>query len=224
VTAQPLRVQARHERLQSPWTPIEPRAAGTTIELDLAAALGEVAIEFEGDFRVRNTVITWRSEDGREGREHLLRDDRSGPFRLFLPAGRYHLTAGPGGGERNGVYLLPCERDVEVGAAPRQITFPAMFGGSFTVHATDSSGLYVGGTCRVVDASGKDVTDRFSVRTENGTDKGAWGELLPGGPNDFTAILPAGDYLLTFDFRDHGVREHRVSIKQRNVAEVRVRL
>lgn len=224
VTAQPLRVQARHERLQSPWTPIEPRAAGTTIELDLAAALGEVAIEFEGEFRVRNTTIAWRSEDGREGREHLLRDDRSGPFRLFLPAGRYHLTAGPGGGERNGVYLLPCERDVEVGAAPRQITFPAMFGGRFTVHATDSSGLYVGGTCRVVDASGKDVTDRFSVRTENGTDKGAWGELLPGGPNDFTAILPAGDYLLTFDFRDHGVREHRVSIRPREFAEVRVRL
>jgi hypothetical protein len=224
VTTRPLRAQASHEQLQSPWTEIDPRAAGTTIELELAAALGEVAIEFEGDFRVRNTVITWRSEDGREGREHLLRDDRSGPFRLFVQPGRYHLTAGPGGGERNGVFLLPSERDVEVGAVPRQITFPSMFGGRFTVLATDSSGLYVGGTCRVVDASGKDVTDRFSVRAEGRVDQGAPGELLPGGPNDFTAILPAGDYLLTFDFRDHGAREHRVSIKQRDVAEVRVRL
>lgn len=224
VTTRPLRAQASNERLQSPWTTVDPRAAGTTIELELAAALGEVTIEFEGDYRVRNTVITWRAEDGREGREHLMRDDRSGPFRLFLPPGRYHLSAGPGGGERNGVFLLPSERDVEVDTAPRQITFPAMFGGRFTVSATDSSGLYVGGTCRVVDATGKDVTDRFSVRTENGTDTGAWGELLPGGPNDFTAILPAGDYLLTFDFRDHGAREHRVSIRPREVAEVRVRL
>ena len=224
VTTRPLRAQASHERLQSAWTTIDPRAAGTTIELELAATLGEVKIEFEGGFRVRNTVIHWRSEDGREGREHLVRDDRSGPFRLFLPPGRYHLTAGPGGGERNGVFLLLCERNVEVGNVPVQITFPAMFGGRFTVHATDSSGLYVGGTCRVVDATGKDVTDRFSVRTENGTDTGAWGELLPGGPNEFTAILPAGDYLLTFDFRDHGAREHRVSIRPREVAEVRVRL
>ena len=62
------------------------------------------------------------------------------------------------------------------------------------------------------------------MRTENGTEKGAWGELLPGGPNDSTAILPAGDYLLTFDFRDYGVREHRVSIRPREFAEVRVRL
>ena len=224
VTTRPLRVQASHQRLQSPWTELPPQAAGTTIELELAATLGEVSIEFEGDFRVRNTTITWRSEDGREGREHLLRDDRSGPFRLFLPPGRYHLTAGPVGGERNGVYLLPCERDVEVGAVPRQITFPAMFGGSFTVHATDSSGLHVGGTCRVVDATGKDVTDRFSVQRGNGTEKGAYAELLPGGPNDFTAILPPGDYLLTFDFRDHGAREHRVSIRPREFAEVRVRL
>jgi hypothetical protein len=224
VTARPLRAQAGHERLRSPWTAIEPRAAGTTIELELAAALGEITIEFEGDFRVRNTVITWRSEDGREGREHLLRDDRSGPFRFFLPPGRYHLAAGPGGGERNGVYLLPCERDVEVGQAPMHVTFPAMFGGRFTVHATDSSGLYVGGTCRVVDSTGKDVTDRFSVSTENGTEHGASGELLPWGPNEFTAVLPAGDYLLTFDFRDHGAREHRVAIRPREVAEVRVRL
>ncbi|HEX6813805.1 MAG TPA: hypothetical protein VF384_19445 [Planctomycetota bacterium] len=223
VTTRPVRVRATREGLQSPWITLLPESAGTAIDLELRAALTEVAIEFEGEFRVRNTTIAWRSDDGREGREHLVRDDNSGPFRLFLPPGRYHLSAGPGGGERNGIFLLPVERDVEVGQAPRQLTLPALFGGRFTVHATDSSGLYIGGTCRVVDASGKDVTDRFTVQAEGG-DIGAPGELLPGSPNDFTAILPAGEYLLTFDFRDHGAREHRLVIRPREVAEVRVRL
>jgi hypothetical protein len=83
-----VRLRATHERLRSAWHEVGPGDARTTIELTLAADLVEVAIEFDGDFRVRNTTVQWRRDDGVEGREHLLRDDRPGAFRVFLDPGR----------------------------------------------------------------------------------------------------------------------------------------
>jgi hypothetical protein len=217
-----LRVRASRARLRSPWREIGPTDAGTTIDLPLQAALTEVSIEFEGDFRVRNTIITWRRDDGLQGREHLLRDDRPGAFQVFLEPGTYHLSAGPGGGERNGFFLLPSERDVDVGAEPVSLRLPAIFGGTFTVMATDSSGVHVAGTCELRDRAGTDCTATF--RLENGGPSGRAGELLAGGTNSFNRVVAPGDYELLCDFGAHGAHRAVVTIKPREVSEVRIRL
>ena len=130
-------------------------------------------------------------------------------------------SAGPGGGERNGMYLLPIERDIDVGAAKVELRLPAAFGGTFTFSATDSSGLHVAGTCRVLAADGSERNERFLVR---GVRQGEPGELLGGGVNEFTSILAPGDYELQLDFPEHGARRTRMTIKPREVTEVRVRL
>ena len=224
VLGKPVTTHASHQRLLSPRIALGTEHAGTTVTLELAEALCPVSIEFEGAFRVRNTVVEWRSTDGRVGREHLMRDDRGGPFQVFLEPGQYHLRAGPGGGERNGVFLLPVERDVAVTGEPVKLVLPAVFGGGFVVHATDSNGLHVAGTCQVVDGTGQDLTDFFHVREDGQQNQGRPGEVLPGAPNTFARILPPGDYELLFDFEGHGARRHRLTIRPREMTDVRVRL
>lgn len=224
VTTRALQVRASHRQLRSPWLDVPASAAGTTVDLAMAAARTEVSIEFVGDLRVRNTVITWRRDDGQNGREHLLRDDRGGPFQLFLDPGHYTLTAGPGGGERNGVFLLPQSRDVEVGLDPIALRLPASFGGSFTVMATDGAGTWVGGDSRLFDPHGADLSAPFRVRDGADGREGRPGELLADGVNVFTGILPPGEYELVGDFGAHGAQRQRFTIKPREVTEVRLRL
>jgi hypothetical protein len=224
VSTTALRVRGAHERLRSAWLDVPADAAGTTIDLLLTDERIAVAIEFDGDFRVRNTEVRWRNDRSEHGRQHLARDDRSGPFQVFLEPGRYVLTAGPGGGERNGVFLLPVECEIEVATTPVDLRLPATFGGTFTLTATDSSGLHLGGTCRVYDVEGKDRSDAFAVREDGEERQGMAGELLPGGTNHFTGILPPGTYDLDVEFPHHGAVPQRVTIRPREVAEVRLRL
>lgn len=218
------RVRAMHEQRRSPWRTLGPADAGATIALPLAKDLIEVAFDFDGEFRVRNTTVQWRRDDGVEGSEHLLRDDRSGPFRVFLEPGRYRLRAGPGGGERNGAFLLPVERDLEVGAERIELRLPAAFGGSFTVLATNRAGLWVGGRCQLIAASGESLPVRFRVQERGDRATGGDGELLPEGTNACTSVLPAGDYELLCDFGEHGAVRQVFRIRPREVTEVRVRL
>ncbi len=224
ITQRPLRVRATHGAMRSPWLDVPMAAAGTTVDLVMTTAREALTIEFTSDFRVRNTVITWRGDGGTEGREHLVRDDTSGPFQLFLAPGRYRVTAGPGGGERNGYFLLPIEREVDLTNGPQALTLPAVFGGTFTLMATDSSGVWIGGTCQLRDSTGADVTERFRVHEGTQTREGLPGELLANGTNHFTRVLPPGDYELMCDFGDHGAQRQRVTIKAREVSEVRLRV
>lgn len=220
-----LRVRAKAAAQQSAWQTIA-TTPPRTIDLDLGAKnLGELAIEFTGDFPVRNVNFVWTRSDGATGHEHLLRDDSPGPFRLHLEAGHYQLRIGPAGGERNGLFLLPIEREVDVTATPQNLRLPAVFGGRFTVFATDSRGLYVAGTCRVLDGNGADRTVQFVCSNDDqGRCIGAPGELMAGGPNEFGAILPPGEYLLDFVFAEQGALQRRVTIKPREVTDVRLRL
>lgn len=221
VCLQAIRVRADRERWRSRWIDLGPAAAGTTVTLPLEVEVGEVSLEFEGEFPVRNTLVHWRCDDGREGHQHLLRDDRGGPFRLFFQPGHYHLVAGPGGGERNGLFLLPAEREIDVAVTtPVSLRLPARLGGMLTIDATDPNGLHAPGTCRVFDAAGVDCSDRFAVAER----EGAIGELLPGGGNRLARILPPGPYHLTMDFGALGAHERQVAIRPREVTEVRLRL
>lgn len=221
-----LRVRAVAGAQQSAWTEIA-TAPGRSVDLLLedAAAAGELLVEFSGEHPVRNATFRWTRDDGTTGSKLLLRDDASDPFRLRLAPGRYRLRIGPAAGERNGEFLLPSEHDVEVTASPQALTLPAAFGGRFTVFATDSRGLYVGGSCRVLDADGVDRSAQFVVRDGGqGTRVGAPGDLLGGGPNEFGKVLPAGDYLLDFGFPEHGAMQRRITIAPREVTDVRIRL
>lgn len=225
-TLERMHMRATADAQQSAWVTVA-AAPPRTVDLELGGTqLGELAIEFTGEFPVRNAGIAWTRSDGATGREALLRDDAHGPFVLRLEPGRYHLRIGPSGGERNGLFLLPIERDVDIGAgAAPTLSLPAEFGGRFTVFATDERGVYVAGTCRVLDGAGGDRTTQFVCRDDgNGMRVGAVGELLAGGPNECGANLPAGDYLLDFVFPEHGALQRRVTVTPREVAEVRVRL
>lgn len=217
------RARASHDRMLSPWVDVTPGAAGTEVRLPLADARVPVTVEFEGEFRVRNTVVTWHAADGRDGREHLLRDDRAGAFQFFLDPGHYTLTAGPGGGERNGVYLLPVTREIDVVADPVALVLPATFGGTFVVHATDERGLYVPGICRVVGPDGRECSAPFEF-AQGAAGYGRDGELLAGGPNEFTRVLPPGTYELHYEFEEYGTRRDKVTIRAREVTDAHLRL
>ncbi|MBL8738603.1 MAG: hypothetical protein JNL12_19400 [Planctomycetes bacterium] len=218
------RVRAGHEGRRSAWRALGPDDAGTTVDLELVPVATEVRLEFTGDVRVRNTTLQWRRDDGQAGRERLLRDDRAGPFRLFLEPGRYRLIASALGGEHNGMFLLPCERDVEVGSLPIDLQLPAAFGGTFTVAATDANGGLVGGRCTVRDAAGRDWTGTFASVRAGHLDSGAPGELLHGVANRHERILPPGDYELLLEFEGQAPLHRHVTVRLREVVEVTLRL
>jgi hypothetical protein len=226
VTDAPLRVRAADGRLQSPWVDLAPADAGGTRVLELREALAEVAVEFDGAFRVRNARFRWqRLPAGQSGAVTRQRDDRGDPFRLFLEPGRYRLTIEPVHGERNGIFLLPSSHELDVAMGSQRLLVPAAFGGTFALAITDARGLHVGGQCRVRDAAGRDCTDRFCVRPLAPDRRdGLPGEVLPGGQNEFTRILPVGDYALELDLGPHGVHRRTVAVVAREVVEVRVRL
>ncbi|MEO6593692.1 MAG: carboxypeptidase-like regulatory domain-containing protein [Planctomycetota bacterium] len=217
-----LRVRATAGAVQSAWTEVT-TTAPHTIDLELAPVQGELAIEFEGEVPVRNVHFTWTRDGGDGGRQSLERSD-SKPFRLHLQPGRYRLRIAAAG-DRSGLFLLPIERDVDVSTVPQSLTLQARYGGRFTVHATDGSGFYVRGTCRVLDAAGTDRTSRFVTHNaDRSGNVGNPGELMEGGPNEHSENLVAGEYLLEFDFPDHGTQQQRVTIRPREIVEVRIRL
>lgn len=224
VLLQALRVRGVHEASRSPWRDVPVDAAGTTIDLEVSRELTPIAIEFDGDFWVRSTSVAWRRADGIESREYLWRDHHSGGFTLFLEPGRYHLTAGPGGDESGSVYLLAVDRDVDVGTAKSELLLPARLGGLFTLSATNSIGLHVAGRCVVLSAAGLDCSAAFLVQGTSGSLVGLPGDVIQGGVNEFTNVLPPGDYELLLDFPEHGAQRTRVTIKPREVTEVRIRL
>jgi hypothetical protein len=222
VTFHSVFVSASLERTRSPGRELGVTDAGRTVDLELVATRTPVEIEFDGEFRVRNTIVSWQRDDGWRDEEHLLRDDRGGAFTVYLEPGRYEITAGPGDGERNGAFLLPVTRTIEVAGDPVAMRLPATFGGSFTVMVTDSSGAWVGGACELRDANGEDVTAAF--RLQDTRRRGLPGELLAGGINAFAGILAPGVHELMCDFGVHGAHRERVVIRPREITEVRIRL
>lgn len=218
------RVRAGHEGRRSAWRALGPDDAGTTVDLELVPVATEVRLEFSGDERVHHITLQWRRDDGQTGRERLGRDARSGPFRMFLEPGRYRLIANAPGGEHSGMFLLPCERDVEVGSVPLDLQLPATFGGTFTVAATDPNGGLVGGRCTVHDAEGRDWTGTFTNVRAGHQLSGTTGELLHGAANRHERILPPGGYELLLEFEGQAPLRRYVTIRPREVASVTLRL
>lgn len=226
VTTPDVPVSAQGRGVRSPNRMLTAADAGREVELRLDQALAELAIEFRASHPVRNAFFAWQQVDGAEhGDLHGRRDDRSGPFRLQMSPGRYRLRVGPAGGERNGLFLLPQEHIVQVPANGHLLTLEGHYGGHLHVHVTDHRGLHVGGSCRVFGPDGREVAERFVVRNGDGTaTTGLPGELLPGGANEFGAVLAPGNYDLQFELGTYGTRRERVTIAAREIADVRLRL
>lgn len=221
-----LRLRARAERGRSAWTTLTAAQAGATVDLPLRGELGEVAIEFTGERRVRNVRIGWHRDGGATGAEAMLRDDRPGPFRLFLEPGHYQLTFGPAPGEASGLFLLPSRCEVDVTAVPQQLTLPASFGGRLEVDVRDGNGLWLAGTCRIQDATGRGWSGPFRVRLDDGRGSrlGVPDQLLADGPNTFLSVLPPGDYTVDLDLGPHGRRREQVAIEACATRELVVRV
>lgn len=215
------RIRAHHSGHGSPSIEVDTNRSGTTVVVELADDRGKVLLGFEDDFVAPKIAVTWREANGRSGRMVAWRDRRSGYYSLFLAHGRYHLSASD---DDRGGFLLSEEREIVVGDEPVQLVLPGKLGGTFQVLATDDRGLFVTGTCVVRDANGQETTAAFVTHTDRGSTEGRPGELLPGGSNRLTRVLPPGDYDLKFDFGALGLRSERITIREREVTDVRVQL
>ncbi|MCK5943916.1 MAG: carboxypeptidase regulatory-like domain-containing protein [Planctomycetes bacterium] len=211
------RIRASHGSLRSGWVAIEPPPQPTTVDLQLADTLVEVAIELEAAAPVRNATFTWRRDDGLTGSEQLRRDDRGAPFRLFVEPGSYRLRISHGPGERNGTFVLPVERALVVGAEPRQLTVPVQLGGRFRCQALDENGQRLPGTCTVRGPDGKAHPAPFAAGGEPGV-------LLETATSTYQDVLPPGPYELVFDLGARGVHTRYVQIVAREVVPVVIRL
>jgi hypothetical protein len=219
-------VAAYGERRRSVPRTLGPEDARKQYELALDVALAELRVELIGEMPVRNTWLKWTRPDGTiGGSERLKRGDAAGPFRIELEPGTWVLRAAATDGERNGKFLMPVERTIDVPEAGLTLTLPAVFGGQLHVHATDAAGVHVAGTCRLVDGTGAERSPTFLVWSANRTwgSRGAPGELKPGGPNECDEILAAGEYTALLDFGALGSRRERVTIRARELTELRVR-
>ena len=220
-------IAAYEGSLRSAPRTLGPEDAGKQYELALENALAQVRVEFAGDVPVRNTHLRWNRADGTAGgSEHLKRDDSASPFLIHVEPGTWKLRAGPSHGERNGLFLMPVERSIDVPPEGLDLTLPAVFGGQLHVHATDSAGVHVAGACRIIDGSGAERLPTFLVWSANRTfgTRGAAGEVKAGGPNECDEILSSGDYTVLLDFGASGSRRERVTIRPREVTELRIRL
>lgn len=213
----PLEVQASAGRGVSAKVRFDVADRGRTIELQMVDVRTRIAIEFEGDVRMRSAAFAWHGENGSSGRQTLVRDDRGGPFELFLEPGRHRLRAGPVLGDSDGMFLQPIERDLAVGTIDLELTLPATFGGQLIVHATDPAGRHVAAHCRVRDAQGRDRTASFVADGRVGPP----GELHDSGPCTLGAVLEPGDYELELTTAAGAVLRQRIAIEARQTAIVR---
>lgn len=216
VVLAPMQATAQDGRGISAPRRVAPEHGGQRIDLELSARLGALEVEFDGDAPVRNATFAWRDDRGSWREQVLLRDDRSGPFRVHLPPGEQTLRVTAAPGERNGVYLLPIERTVTIGPEPRPLVLPARFGGTFVVHARDANGVPVTGTCRVFDADGRPLDGE--AKADPGDDPYArpgamrWQGVLPAGAYDVEVTLPTG-----------ATRRTRIRITPRHTTDLRLR-
>lgn len=210
----PLRVRAMRKDRRSPWIDIGPEAAGRTIDLELAPdGLREVRVTLEG-VRAGYVGLQWRTADGTTDSDEMMW--KPGWWHaLWLPPGRCTVRVTSG---------LRTETVVDVGDDTTAVTIPVRHGAGIVVHAKDDSGWYFAGTCQIVAANGDDVTSTFTMERDLHKVHGARGEIVVGGPNRMDRVLPAGEYELHFDILGRGPRSERVTLREGEVTNVRVRL
>jgi len=210
-----IRARATAGRWRSAWRTIGPADAGKTIDLELVAALTEVAIHLDSEVAVLAAESRWRRPDGREDRDFLSRPASDQPFSTFVEPGRYHVTVeatrDDNARKRGDVFLLPVECDVDVDVAGEQtaVHLAAVFGGRLELAATDADGAPIAARCVI---AGNRACAVQAV------------ELKAAGATTWSGALPSGTYNLHFELAGHGKRQRTVTIEPRKLARVCVRL
>ena len=216
VPSRPLRVRAAEWSRCSAWFDITAADAGKTVDLELEKRRLEVSVVLEGRSVGTSERFEWEARDGSKGYDVLFPE--AGRFRMFFEPGTYRLNIGTSGG-----IMLPIHTEFTVDRERVTLTLPVRYGACLIVDARDRSGTNVGGTCRVQNASGEDVTAEFVADRLDDRRRGQPGELLPGSPCHMDRTLPPGDYELLFDLPTVGVRRQRVTLREGERAEILVR-
>lgn len=213
-------VRAERGALRSPWQSISSSNRQQTIDFVMSNELVALHIEFEAEVPVRHAMLDWRCEDGRQRTESLRRADDTTPFEILLEPGNYDLRITAAGDEGNSSYLLPISRKLSIARADAtsamQLLLPASYGGTFRLQVLDENSRFVGGTCKII---GADRKSRSAPMTAGGKPG-----VFPAAAVRCEDILPAGPYELEIDLGTAGVHKSYVIIKERQTAEVVLRL
>lgn len=213
----PAGTEARAEfgPLRSPWAKIRSGQEPQRIDLVMINALVELAVQLVGDHPVRNATINWRCDDGRRGTELRSVSDNDRTLRLWLDPGNYELRIAAGAGERNGTYLLPIERKLDLRRGT-ELTLPARFGGTFSLSVLDDKGRMVAGECVLRTPQGQEQKVHLTADR-------ALGQF---GPETVRCkdILEPGSYELIIDLGGQRVHKRYVTITERQTTAVVVRL
>jgi hypothetical protein len=209
-----IRARATAGRWRSAWRTIGPADAGKTIDLELVAALTEVAIHLDSEVAVLAAESRWRRPDGREDRDYLSRPASDQPFCTFAEPGRYHVTVearswDDNARKRGDAFLLPLECDVDVAGEQTAVHLAAVFGGRLELAATDADGAPIAARCVI---AGNRACAVQAV------------ELKAARATTWSGALPSGTYNLHFELAGHGKRQRTVTIEPRKLARVCVRL
>jgi len=209
-----IRARATAGRWRSAWRTIGPADAGKTIDLELVAALTEVAIHLDSEVAVLAAQSRWRRPDGREDRDYLSRRASDQPFCTFIEPGCYHVTVeatswDDNARKRGDAFLLPLEYDVDVAGGQTEVRLTPAFGGRLELAATDADGAPIAARCFI---AGNRACAVQAV------------ELKAAGATTWSGALPSGTYNLHFELTGHGKRQRTVTIEPRKLARVCVRL
>jgi hypothetical protein len=213
-------VRAERGALRSPWQSISSSNRQQTIDFVMSNELVALHIEFEADVPVRHVMLDWRCEDGRRRTESLQRADDKAPFEILLEPGNYDLRITAAGDDGDGSYLVPITRKLRLAradaTAAMQLLLPASYGGTFRLQVLDENSRFVGGTCTII---GPDRKSRTAPMTGGGKPG-----VFPAAAVRCEDILSAGPYELEIDLGAAGVHKSYVIIKERQTAEVVLRL
>jgi RNA polymerase sigma factor (sigma-70 family) len=205
-------------------------------ERPIVVQLGErpmrhVALEVEGDFRVRQVVGWLKPLDAKAGEIPFsrFRNDSEGPFQLEVPPGRYQLTLWPPQkAERRDTFLIPTQQDVEVGAGDTSWSVRMRHGGRIALEAFDANGVRVEGTVKLIATDGTETAPHlrsYEIQVDD-ADRylGYVSGYLPREGGMATPNLLPGTWQVVVDLGAQRVHRRTVEVKACEVTEVKIRL
>lgn len=218
------KVRAESRRWCSDQVVVGPGSGTRTVDLPLLRQLTPVTLTMDSDSVPQGGAVEWTNASGQHGVANWTTDIpcvisvEPGPLQLRVTGWR-HVGSG------DLLCFAPFERSLVVGGDPQTVAVSMTPAGSLVVHAVDSRGWHVAGTCRVLDATGRDHATPFTVgsRLSDDCTTGRLGQLLSGGPNASDAIRE-GEYELVFEFPGFAPRRERVTIRAGEPTGVRLQL
>jgi hypothetical protein len=135
------------------------------------------------------------------------------------PPGRYRLRLMPASSAAgDDAFVIWHTEDITIGDTPQQIPVQVQHGGRIRIDVRSADGKFVLGTCRLVDAAGKESQPNLHAP---GRGNGHAGQLWAPGPllTAMSALVP-GRYEVVIDLGLRGTHRQFVDLRRCAVAEV----